>query len=95
MLKQADLHLYADKIVNLLSAHTRKLYKPQQSDLLKVEHALSVLEQSINLELEDTVYDLMYTGKYDNLSGFNELLIALRTIIDKGEILSQSGGGGT
>lgn len=90
-----NLHEYADKLVNLISAHARKLYIPTKEDLINVESALNKLvANGIDLTDENVVQNLMYSTSMHEIPGYDELLMSLRQIVNRGATISQQGGGG-
>lgn len=89
-----NLNAYADKLVNLISAHVRKLYIPTKKDLVHIESALNRLVASgVDLTDEVVVHDLVYTTSLDGIDGYSELVDALKTVIARGATISQRGGG--
>lgn len=86
------LREYGDKLVNLVSMHARKVYRPTEKQLDRVEDALSeMVKGGVNLTNTGAAYMMLHTNEFKAAPGYKKLTAALKSITKSGQ---QSGGAG-
>ena len=72
------LEVYADKLINIVSAELKILITNRKKKIDKIVRGLSILSNyGFNINRNQDFYDLLYSNKFDNKPGFKTIYNAL------------------